>query len=416
MDLLEKIGRQAIEAKTFLACACAGSKQKNRALEAVADALETRMQEIVAANAEDIIRAIDTGTAESFLDRLRLDEKRILGMADGVRQVAALPDPVGRVLYGSERPNGLKIEKVSVPLGVIAIIYEARPNVTSDAAALCLKAGNCVVLRGGKEALSSNKCIAKVMRDALENAGFPADCVQLVEDTDRETAAALMKLNQYIDVLIPRGGAGLIQSVVQNATVPVIETGVGNCHVFVDASADLTIAADIVYNAKTSRPSVCNACETALVHRDIAEEFLPQMAEKLALKNVEIRGDAAVCRVLPQAVPAAEEDWYTEFLDYILAVRIVDSLDEAAAHIAKYSSHHSESIVTSDYHNARRFTQLVDSAAVYVNASTRYTDGGEFGLGAEIGISTQKLHARGPMGLNELTSYKFLIFGDGQIR
>ena len=414
MELLESIGTRACAAKSFLACA--SSDRKNAALTAIADALEARCTEILAANAQDVARAQNAGIAPAFLDRLKLDEKRVSGMADGVRQVVALPDPVGRLLDGSLRPNGLKIEKVSVPLGVIAIIFEARPNVTSDAAVLCLKAGNCVVLRGGKEAITSNSCIVNVMRAALESAGFPADCVQLVEDTSRETAAALMKLNRYIDVLIPRGGAGLIQSVLQNATVPVIETGVGNCHIFVDESADLDRAAEIIFNAKTTRPSVCNTCETILVHRAIAEQALPLIWAKLSEKNVEIRGDADTCRILPWAVPATEDDWYTEFLDYILAARVVDGLDEAAAHIARYSSHHSESILTADYQNAQRFTQIVDSAAVYVNASTRFTDGCEFGLGAEIGISTQKLHARGPMGLDALTSYKYLIFGDGQIR
>ena len=338
-------------------------------------------------------------------------------MAVGVEQVAALPDPVGRILDGRTLKNGLRIQKVSVPMGVIGIIYEARPNVTSDAAALCLKAGSAVILRGGKEAINSNMAVMKVMRDAVKNAGFPEDCIALVTDTTRQSATELMQLSEYLDVLIPRGGAGLIKSVVNNSKVPVIETGVGNCHVYVDESADPDMAASIVFNAKTSRPSVCNAIETVLVHAATAEKTLPAIKKELDKKNVEIRGCERTRAILgDDIIPAAEDDYAREFLDYILAVRVVDSIDDAIAHIAKYSSGHSECIVTSDYANAEKFTACVDSAAVYVNASTRFTDGGEFGLGAEIGISTQKLHARGPMGLNELTSNKYIILGDGQIR
>ena len=354
--------------------------------------------------------------SRSLMDRLALNEKRIAGMADGVRQVKAQPDPVGQVLEGGVRPNGLRIEKVAVPLGVIGIIYEARPNVTADAAALCLKAGNAVILRGGKEAFRSNQAIAEVMRDAVETAGLPRDSIQLVQDTSRASSIEMMGLTGYLDVLIPRGGAGLIRAVVENSHVPVIETGVGNCHVYVDDAADLEMAADIIFNAKTSRPSVCNAIETVLIHQAIAGEFLPKMKAKLDEKQVEIRGCEKTREILPDCVPACEEDWATEYLDYILAVKVVDSLDEAMAHIASYSSGHSECIVTENYRNAERFLSEVDAAAVYVNASTRFTDGGEFGLGAEIGISTQKLHARGPMGIRQLTSQKFVIRGNGQIR
>ena len=337
-------------------------------------------------------------------------------MAKAVIEVAEAPDPIGRVLSGESRPNGLRIEKVAVPLGVIGIIYEARPNVTSDAAALCLKAGNAVILRGGKEAIRSNKAVAGVLRDALEEAGLPADCVQLVEDTSRQSAQELMGLTQYLDVLIPRGGAGLIRSVKENARVPVIETGVGNCHVYVDASADLDMAAEIIYNAKCSRPSVCNAIETILVHQDAAKAALPKIKARLDEKQVELRGCDRARAILPGITPAVEEDWATEYLDYILAVKVVGSLEEALGHIARYSTGHSECIVTQDYTAAQRFLNEVDAAAVYVNASTRFTDGGQFGLGAEIGISTQKLHARGPMGLEQLVSYKFLIRGSGQVR
>ena len=327
-----------------------------------------------------------------------------------------MPDPLGAVLWGSTRPNGLKIEKVSVPLGVVAIIYEARPNVTSDAAALCLKSGNAVILRGGKEAINSNTAITRIMRDAAADAGLDADCINLIEDTSRESANELMRLNGLVDVLIPRGGAGLIKSVVENSTVPVIETGSGNCHIYIDKYADIDMAAEIVYNAKTSRPSVCNACESLLIHKDVAEKALVAVAGRLKEKDVEIIGDEITCAVLDFAQPASDEDWGREYLDYKISVKVVSDIDEAIDHIAKYSTGHSECIVTEDYASARRFLDEVDSAAVYVNASTRFTDGGEFGFGAEIGISTQKLHARGPLGLSNLTSEKYIVYGSGQIR
>ncbi|HIY26161.1 MAG TPA: glutamate-5-semialdehyde dehydrogenase [Candidatus Acutalibacter pullistercoris] len=407
------MGAKAKEAARALGKA--GAK-KTAALELAAAALWDRREEILNANGEDVAAGEAAGMRPSLLDRLRLTEERIAAMAQAVREVAAAPDPVGRVLSGEVRPNGLQLQKVTVPLGVIGIIYEARPNVTSDAAALCLKAGNAVILRGGKEAFRSNQAVAEVLRDALEAGGLPRDGVQLVQDTSRQSAGELMALTQYLDVLIPRGGAGLIRSVKENAKVPVIETGVGNCHAYVDASADLCMAAEVVYNGKCSRPSVCNALETLLVHKDIAEQALPLIQSKLAEKQVELRGCERTRAILPGITPAREEDWETEYGDYILAVKVVDSLEEALAHIARYSSGHSEVILTRDYQAAQRFLEEVDSAAVYVNASTRFTDGGEFGLGAEIGISTQKLHARGPMGLGQLTSTKFLIRGSGQVR
>lgn len=414
MTQLETMGANAKKASRFLMNA--GAK-KDVALNAIAQALRENTQAIIDANDIDIENGKNAGLTASLLDRLKLSKERIEGMADGVEQVATLPDPVGRILDGKALKNGLQIEKVTVPMGVIGIIYEARPNVTSDAAALCLKAGNAVILRGGKEAINSNKAIAEIMRNAIEKVGFPRDCISLVEDTSRQSATELMQLSEYLDVLIPRGGAGLIKSVVNNAKVPVIETGVGNCHVYVDKSADLEMANNIVFNAKTSRPSVCNAIETVLVHKEIAEKALPIIKAELDKKNVEIRGCEKTKAILGDCVvPATEEDYASEFLDYIIAIKVVDDIDDALDHIAKYSTGHSESIVTSDYANANKFTACVDSAAVYVNASTRFTDGGEFGLGAEIGISTQKLHARGPMGLNELTSCKFIIKGNGQIR
>lgn len=414
MTTLEEMGQRAKSAARKLSAA--GAK-KDAALLQIAAALEQAQAEILAANAQDLKAAKENGMSESLLDRLTLTSARISGMAEGVCQVAALSDPVGKIIEGGVRPNGLRVEKVRVPLGVIGIIYEARPNVTADAAALCLKAGNAVILRGGKEAIHSNVCIAEIMRSALEQAGLPADCIQLVQDTSHDSANAMMNLTDYLDVLIPRGGAGLIRSVVQNSHVPVIQTGVGNCHVYVDDTADIDMAANIIFNAKTSRPSVCNAIETVLVHKEIAEKALPAMKARLDEKKVEIRGCARTRRILGECVvPAVKNDWETEFLDYILAVKVVDSMDEALEHIARYSSGHSEAIITKSYENAARFTAEVDSAAVYVNASTRFTDGGEFGLGAEIGISTQKLHARGPMGVNELTSVKFIISGNGQIR
>ena len=414
MTDLNIIGAAAKDAA--FALANASTAQKDAALMAIAAALEARAAEILSANREDVEAARAGGMSPSMLDRLSLSEARVKGMAEGVRDVAKLPDPVGRVLSGSTLACGLAMEKIAVPLGVIGIIFEARPNVTSDAAALCLKSGNACILRGGKEAIRSNTAIAKVMRGALREAGLNENCICLVEDTDRATATAMMRLNRYIDCLIPRGGAGLIRSVVENATVPVIETGVGNCHAYVEKTADIAMAAEIVFNAKTSRPSVCNALETLLVDEAIAETALPVIAARLKEKNVELRGCPRTCAILPEAVPACENDYEVEFLDYILAVKVVSGMDEAIAHIRRYSSHHSECIVTRDLAAARNFTREVDSAAVYVNASTRFTDGGVFGLGAEIGISTQKLHARGPMGLEALVSYKYVLYGDGQVR
>ena len=413
MTTMEAMGKKAKEAARALARA---GQEKTAALQAAARALLARQEELLAANRADVEAGEAAGMRDSLLDRLRLTESRIAGMAQALREVAEAPDPVGRVLSGEVRPNGLQIQKITVPLGVIGIIYEARPNVTSDAAGLCLKAGNAVILRGGKEAFRSNLAVAQVLRDALEESGLPADCVQLVEDTSRQSAQELMGLTGYLDVLIPRGGAGLIRAVKENSRVPVIETGVGNCHAYVDAAADLDMAADIVYNAKCSRPSVCNAIETLLVHEKIAGEALPRIKSRLDEKQVELRGCQKARTILPGIAAAAEEDWATEYNDYILAVKVVGSLEEALGHIARYSSGHSEVIVTEDYSAAQRFLEEVDSAAVYVNASTRFTDGGEFGLGAEIGISTQKLHARGPMGLEQLTSTKFLVRGKGQIR
>ena len=414
MIQLESIGAAAKRAASALANA--STARKDAALLSIADALEAHAADILSANREDVEAARASGMSPSMLDRLSLSEARIGGMAAGVREVAALADPVGRVLSGSTLSCGLEMEKITVPLGVIGIIFEARPNVTSDAAALCLKSGNACILRGGKEAIRSNTAIANVMRAALGAAGLDENCICLIEDTDRETATAMMRLNRYIDCLIPRGGAGLIRSVVENATVPVIETGVGNCHAYVEKTADIAMAAEIVFNAKTSRPSVCNALETLLVDEAIAETALPVIAARLKEKNVELRGCPRTCAILPDAVPACENDYEIEFLDYILAVKVVSGLDEAMEHIRRYSSHHSECIVTRDLAAARRFAHEVDSAAVYVNASTRFTDGGVFGLGAEIGISTQKLHARGPMGLEALVSYKYVLYGDGQVR
>jgi len=393
------------------------SAEKDAALLAIADALQANVSQILKANQKDLDAAQANGMSKAMQDRLRLSGERIESIANAVRELVSLPDPVGLVLEGSRRPNGISITKITVPLGVVGIIFESRPNVTVDCAALCLKSGNACILRGGKEAIHSNLALTQVMQQALAGTAVPADAVLLVEDTSRETATALMKLNQYVDVLIPRGGAGLIQAVVQNATVPVIETGVGNCHAFVDQSADLEMAVRIVENGKTQRPSVCNALETLLVHQDIAGAFLPLVKQRLDQHNVELRGCPKTREILGDCVvPATEEDYYTEFLDYILAVKVVADVDEAIAHIARYSSHHSEVIITNNLENSRKFTSMVDSAAVYVNASTRFTDGGQFGLGAEIGISTQKLHARGPMGLRELVSYKYVIHGDGQIR
>jgi glutamate-5-semialdehyde dehydrogenase len=412
--MLERLGENARAAARALAVA--DTSLKNEALLAAADLLEAETEAILASNAEDLAFGKKAGLSEALLDRLKLDRARVKGFADGMRDVAALPDPVGRILGETSRPNGLRLVKVAVPIGVIAVIYEARPNVTADAAALCLKAGNAVILRGGKEAINSNITIAETMRRAIEKAGLPADCVQLVADTSRESAAALMRLNGYVDVLIPRGGAGLIKSVVENSSLPVIETGAGVCHIYVDKAADPRMAADIIFNAKTSRPSVCNAAECMLIHRGIAEAALPLIAEALRTKKVEIRGDRRVLELVPDAVPAHEDDWGREFGDYIIAARVVEDMDEAMEHIYRYGTKHSECIVTQDLQAAARFQKNVDAAAVYHNASTRFTDGGEFGLGAEIGISTQKLHARGPLGLNELTSMKYMVYGSGQVR
>lgn len=409
------MGKLAKEAARKLALA--DSATKNRALAAVAKALRDNSDKIIAANKIDLENGKNNGLSESLLDRLALSAARIDGIATGVEEIIALPDPIGVIESGSRRPNGLEVVKVRVPLGVIGIIFEARPNVTADAAALCLKSGNAVILRGGKEAIGSNKAIADVMREAVRSVGMDENCIQLIEDTSRESANALMKLNGYLDVLIPRGGAGLIKATVENATVPVIETGTGNCHAFVDESADLSMAADIVFNAKTSRPSVCNALETLLVHKNIADKALPAIKARLDEKNVELRGCERTREILGESViPATDEDYATEFLDYILAVKVVDDLQSAIEHISKYSSGHSECIITENLQNATLFERAIDSSAVYVNASTRFTDGGEFGFGAEIGISTQKLHARGPMGAPQLTSTKFIVRGNGQIR
>ena len=415
MTILETQGLAARHAERVLAVA--GTAQKNRALEAMARALKERESAILAENQKDLAAARESGMKASLLDRLALSPQRIDGIVEGVRQVAALPDPIGCVTRMEKRPNGLVIGKRRVPLGVIGIIYEARPNVTVDAAALCLKSGNAVILRGGKEAFRSNKAFVAVMRDALEAAGLPRDCVALVEDTSRASAQELMGLTGYLDVLIPRGGAGLIRTVVENARVPVIETGVGVCHVYVDEEADLDMGARIIYNAKTSRPSVCNAAECLLVHAQAAEAFLPKAKALLDQKNVELRGCPRTCAILGEGVqPACEADWDTEFGDYILAVKVVEDAGEAIDFINAHGSGHSEAIVTNNYFTAQRFLYQVDAAAVYVNASTRFTDGFEFGLGAEIGISTQKMHARGPMGLEELTSSKYIVYGTGQVR
>ena len=415
MDGMMELGRRAKKAARVFGRTAEG--EKNRLLEAVAAGLEAGCDDILAANGEDVKAAREGGIRPSMIDRLSLTRERVFAIAQAVREVAALPDPVGRIDMGMTRPNGLRIRRVRVPLGVVGIIYEARPNVTADAAALCIKSGNVCLLRGGKEAIRSNMAQVAIMRRVLEREGFSPDVVQLVEDTSRQSADEMMKMNGYLDVLIPRGGAGLIRRVVENSTVPVIQTGVGNCHVYVDSPCDLEMAVRIIDNAKTSRPSVCNAAETLLVHRDVAEAFLPMAARALAQSHTQLRGCPRTMEILGEGTTAAsEEDYATEFGDYILAVKVVDSLDEALDHIARYSTGHSEAIVTDSYANSRRFLDEVDAAAVYVNASTRFTDGGEFGFGAEIGISTQKLHARGPMGLPELTTIKYQIEGSGQIR
>ncbi|NKF07946.1 glutamate-5-semialdehyde dehydrogenase [Clostridium gasigenes] len=407
-------GQKAREASYVLANA--STTEKNNALEKMAEALIINKDGILKANDLDLKASMEKGTSKAMLDRLALSEERIEAMADGLRQIVSLPDPVGEVISMWKRPNGLQIGQQRVSMGTIGIIYEARPNVTCDAAGLCLKTGNTVILRGGSEAINSNTAIVKVLSKAVEEAGLPKDCIQLVENTSREVALEMMKLNDYIDVLIPRGGAGLIQTVVKNATVPVIETGIGNCHIYVDEECDFEMAKNIVVNAKTSRPGVCNAAEKLLVSEKVAEEFLPIVIRALREKDVEIRGDEKVKAIISDVVDATTEDWGKEYLDYIMAVKIVENVDEAISHINKYGSGHSEAIVTKSYENSQRFMQRTNAAAVYVNASTRFTDGCEFGFGAEIGISTQKLHARGPMGLKELTTIKYIIYGNGQIR
>lgn len=413
--MLEQIGKQAKAAARTLAGA--DTQQKNRALEAMAAGILRDSAAILSANDTDMAAAEARGMNDTMLDRLRLTRERLEGVAQGIRDIAALPDPVGRVLSDEVRPNGLRLVKTAVPIGVIAVIYEARPNVTADSAALCLKSGNAVILRGGKEAIHSNQALTASMREALETAGLPADCIQLVTDTTHESANELMRMNAYVDVLIPRGSQRLIRATVEQSTVPVIETGSGVCHIYVDKAADVDMAAGIIENAKTSRPSVCNAAECMLIHRDIAARALPVIAARLAARHTVIRGDREVMAILgDRATPATDEDWGKEYLDYIMAAHIVGSIDEAIEYVYRYSTGHSECIVTEDPEAAELYLTAVDAAAVYHNASTRFTDGGEFGLGAEIGISTQKLHARGPLGLNELTSMKFKVYGKGQIR
>ena len=415
MTYIEILGANAKASEK--AMRCASTEQKNNALAAIETALNENVEKILAANSLDLEAAVKNGMSASLQDRLRLTAERVKGIADGVADVIKLEDPIGSADSSSVRPNGMRITKIRVPLGTIGIIFEARTNVTVDAAALCLKTGNTVILRGGKEAYNSNKCLCEIMREAIEKSGLPADVVQFVDDTTREVTTQLMRCNKYLDVLIPRGGGGLIRAVKENATVPVIETGVGNCHVYADESADLEMAVNIVDNGKTQRPSVCNAIETFLVHEKIAEKLLPAVKARLDEHNVEIRGCERTAAILGDCVvPASEEDYATEFGDYIISVKVVSDIDEAIEHISKYTTGHSECIVTNSLANAEKFKNEIDAAAVYVNASTRFTDGGMFGFGAEIGISTQKLHARGPMGLRELTSMKYLIDGSGQIR
>ena len=415
MTALQQQGQAAKDAAYVLSTA--GTARKNAALAAIADTLAQHQSQWLEANAQDVAAAKEAGIRPAMLDRLTLTPERIAGIVEGVRQVAALPDPIGRVDKMETRPNGLIIGRRRVPLGVIAIIFEARPNVTVDAAALCLKSGNACILRGGKEAIRSNRCAAELMSQALHTAGLPEDCISLVQDTSHETARELMHLNDFVDVLIPRGGAGLIRAVAKEASVPVIRTGEGVCHIYIDNEADLDIGARILFNAKCSRPSVCNAAECVLVHQDVAADFWKLALPLLNEKQVELRADAAAMEILGQrAVPAAESDWDAEYGDYILAVRTVRDMDEAVAFINRHGTGHSEAIITRNYFKAQHFLDYVDAAAVYVNASTRFTDGGEFGLGAEIGISTQKMHARGPMGLEELTSCKYVIYGEGQVR
>lgn len=414
MTELELMGEKAVKASRVTAKL--KINDKNNALLHIADCIENKAADIIAANKEDVTKGENEGMNKGLIDRLRLTEDRISQMALGIRQVASLDDPVGEVIGMWERPNGLRIGQKRVPIGVIGIIYESRPNVTLDAFGLCFKAGNAVILKGGSDAINSNKAIVKVIREALEELNINPDCVLLIESTDRAVTSEFMKLNQYVDVLIPRGGAGLIKAVVNNSTIPVIETGTGNCHVYVDETADFNMAIDIIENAKTQRIGVCNACESLVVNGKIADEFIPLLAERLFKHDVEIRGDEKSRMILPKINPATEEDYGTEYLDYIISLKLVDNIDEAIEHINKYNTGHSESIITNDYNNSQKFLDEIDAAAVYVNASTRFTDGFEFGFGAEIGISTQKLHARGPMGLKELTTTKYIIYGNGQIR
>lgn len=414
MLTLEQIGTQAKAAEPILRNL--GTRKKNEVLERAAVLLTQRAEELLNANGEDVKRALENHMNPGLVDRLQLNEARIEGMAEGLRQLAALEDPVGEVLSMKQRPNGLMIGQKRVPLGVVGIIYESRPNVTADAFGLCFKTGNVVILKGGSDALCSNKAIVSVLQDALREFDLPVTGIQLIEDTRRETTAAFMKLNEYVDVLIPRGGAGLIKAVVNNSTIPVIETGTGNCHIYVDETADLSMAVEIIFNAKTQRIGVCNACESLVVHQSVVDALMPMLKKRLDEKQVELRGDAPVQNAVEGVNPADEEDWGTEYLDYILSIKTVESIEEAIAHINRYNTGHSEAIVTRDYANAQKFLNEIDAAAVYVNASTRFTDGFEFGFGAEIGISTQKLHARGPMGLLALTTTKYIIYGNGQIR
>lgn len=393
-----------------------GQNEKKQGLRAAAECLLANQKKILSANEKDVLKAEKGGMSPGMVDRLRLTVERIEAMAEGMLQVAELEDPIGEVEEMKKRPNGLLIGKKRVPLGVVGIIYEARPNVTADAFALCFKTGNAVILRGGSDALHSNIAVVEALKEGLHQQGLSEDSVQLITDTDRETVKKLMKMNEYVDVLIPRGGAGLIRTVVENSTVPVIETGTGNCHIYVDESADFQMALDIIFNAKTQRIGVCNACESLLVHRKIAEEFLPLLKNRLDEKHVEIRADQDAVGIVPSFIPATEQDWGMEYLDYIVSLKLVDSVEEAITHINRYNTGHSEAIITKNYGNAQKFLDEVDAAAVYVNASTRFTDGFEFGFGAEIGISTQKLHARGPMGLKELTTTKYIIYGNGQVR
>lgn len=413
-NMLKEMGMQAVNAKYALQKLTA--TEKNKALLHASEALLSHTEEILSANEKDIKAGKEKGMHEGLLDRLALTETRIAAMAEGLRQIAALEDPIGEIMDTFIRPNGLKISKVRVPLGVIGIIYESRPNVTADAFGLCFKAGNAVILKGGSDALLSNKAITVVLRNALQESGICADALQLIDSGDREITKAFMKMKEYVDVLIPRGGAGLIRSVVENSTIPVIETGTGNCHIYVDREADLNMAVNIIINAKTQRIGVCNACESLVIHKDIKDAFLPVLAEGLRAHHVEMRGDEAVREVLSDCLPATEEDYASEYLDYIISMKTVADVNEAIAHINKYNTKHSEAIITKNELTAEKFLKEIDAACVYVNASTRFTDGFEFGFGAEIGISTQKLHARGPMGLKELTSYKYQIHGNGQIR